>query len=768
MTLRITILLLIPVLCIAYVGDWSVISDIQEGLCATTYDGYVWFGTEGGAVKLEPNNGNYTVYTNADGLGGLEIVSLVEDAQGYLWYASKNGYIGVLLDDKWYSSDELAKNFYQINRLVSYDENIWVCTSNGIIRANPVPTTFSIIQFAEFIENFSDFPPQTEVDDIVFFQGKIFVATPLGIAFAPMDTNLTNPSVWETTAVYNTSDSTSYSRGIIDFAIHHDTLFALAPKESWGQPVVYYFDDGTLDVYEPASSFSIYEGWDITSLDDTLWVMNGGGLYYFSDTYNSFLMKYSDGVRNGAFGITEVDGRKFCATGYGYGVIENDTIEVTPFNSILGKTISDVVFTDSVIVVTTSSKAVNIFDGKNWRFLDYYGFLPYFEDSLTDLMHHIFGDLRTAIVTSDGTIWLGSYGSGILKIYPDSSFQIWTDTNSSLCTSVSGMSYPIANRMRLDPDGNLWVVSYNSSDNEPIKVWTSDKYDDPYGAVSFGLSRGVPNKSVRAIACNSYMVSVATAYGAGIIIHNGTIGDTSDDTYISLVGRLHNDEVNATAIDPDGKVWFGTMDGLAYWDPAGYVVEIPMPEDISATIISLAADSLGNVWIGTLDGAAEYMHDGYFATFKSSNSDDAPPQDKTPLLDDAIGTIAGSIIGGVYTDGKSGDIWFGFNDGLVVLHSPYKKNYEIEEMKIFPNPAIARRGITPTVYISNVPPDAPLLIYDSAGNLVREIAHYWKGQDGVFRWDCKNNDGELVAPGVYSIAAPSENGIAKGKVFFVR
>jgi len=764
MNWRTIILLLIPIICLAYVGDWTVVGDIQEGLCAESYNNYIWFGTMGGIVKIDPDDRTYTVYTNADGLGGLEIVGLITDEQGYLWYASKNGYIGALVDNKWYSSDELAKNFYRLNRLVYNDDDIWVCTSNGIIRATPVPTTFSVIQFGEFIESFNDFPPQTEVTDIAFFHGTIFVATPLGIAFAPMDTNLTNPAVWETTTVYNGTDI----RGVTDFAIHHDTLFALAPKESSGQPVVYYFDDGSLNIYEPASSFSIYEGWDILSLDDTLWVMNGGGVYYYSETYSSFRKRYSDGARAGAFGVAEINGEKFYATGYGLGVIENDTIKVSPFNSIFGQTISDVVFTDSVMVVATNNKAVNIFDGTNWKFWDYYSFLPYIPDSLTSAVSDIFGRIKSAVVTSDGTIWLGTYGAGILKIFPDSSFDIWNDTNSSLYTSVSGMSYPIANRMRLDPDGNLWLVSYNSADNKPIKVWTPDKYNEPDSAIAFGTSQGIPNKSVRAIACNSYMVSVATAYGAGIIIHNGTIDNTSDDIYISLVGQLHNDEVNATAIDPDGKVWFGTMDGLAYWDPAGYIVEVPMPDDLSATIISLAADSLGNIWIGTLDGAAEYMHDGYFATFKSSNSDDAPPQDRTPLLDDAIGTIAGSIIGGVYTDGRSGNIWFGFNDGLVALHSPYKADYEIESMKIFPNPAIAQRGIAPTIYISNVPPDAPLLIYDAAGNLVREIAHYWKGQDGVFRWDCKNDDDKLVAPGIYSIAAPSESGIVKGKVFIVR
>ncbi|RKZ26039.1 hypothetical protein DRQ26_05000, partial [bacterium] len=218
----------------------------------------------------------------------------------------------------------------------------------------------------------------------------------------------------------------------------------------------------------------------------------------------------------------------------------------------------------------------------------------------------------------------------------------------------------------------------------------------------------------------------------------------------------------------DGKIWFGTADGLAYMDQSGIIDTLIMPTDISGTITSLAADSFGNIWIGTLDGAAMYMPDGYFATFKSAFSDDASRQDITPLYSDAVGVISPIPLGGVFTDGRSGDIWFGFDGCAVVLHSPYSASESLKPLKIYPNPAVAERRIVPTIYIADVPPDAPLLIYNSAGELVRQIEHYWKAQDGVFRWDCTNDAGQLVAPGVYVIAAPSENGIAKGKLLLIR
>ncbi len=698
------------------------------------------------------------------------------DDNGYLWYVSRNGYIGAKVGNRWYSSDVLAKNYYRLNKVTFFDDNLWICSSKGVIRATPTPTTFAVVQFNEFMETFGDYPPQTEVTDIAFHNDTVFVATPLGLAFASIEDNLVNPAVWETTAVWDISadsSDTSYdSRGVSRLEVHKDTLWILAIKEQSEQDIVYYFMDGSIHKLELAIPFSVWETHNIISMDDTLWLLNPGGVYYYSESNNVFSRKNSDAPLQGGFGLAMINDKKFCATGYGMGVFEMDNnIRVTLFETIFGTAISDVVFADSLTIVSTSSEAINIFDGADWYFMDYYKFLPYIEEETDDIkaaVYGVFGDLRSAIVTPDGTMWLGSYGNGILKIFPDLTFEVWDTTNSALHTSVPGLNFPIANRFRIDSYGNLWVMCYVSQDEAPIKVWTPENYDDPYGAVSFDTSCGIPDKAVRAIACGMDRVGVATANGAGIIIHKGTIPNKSDDVYISLKGLLLNDEVNAVAITPDNRVWFGTMDGLSYWDPAGYLVDVPMPDDLSATIMSLCADSSGNVWIGTLDGAALYMPQGYFATFKSFSSYDAPPEDRTPLLNDVIGTLAGSIIGGIYTDGTSGNIWFGFNEGAVVLHSPYKTDSNIEDIYIHPNPAIADRGILPQIYIGNVPADSPLIIYDAAGNLVREIEFFWKGHDGVFHWDGKNEYGEPVASGVYFIVAPSQNGIAKGKLFIAR
>jgi len=757
--------IVIPSICFAFIGDWTVWGNAQEGLCITTNNGYVWFGTKGGIVKMNPITEEYELHTTHEGLGGLEIVGLASDDNGYLWFAAKNGYVGAYVGSKWFSVDDLSKNFYQLNRLAFHSGYLWFCTSKGIVKATAVPTSFSIIQFNEYIENFGDFPPQTGVNDIAFLGNTVFVATNEGLAYADIDDNFANPTTWDTTAVW---DDAVTSRGIVALEIHHDTLWAMARILESGQPGIFYFDEGELKELNLSSGYTPTDGWELTSLNDTLWALTKWELRYYSPEENRFTVATLDVPRYGCYGITSMSGKTFCATFYGYGILENDTADVDFFNTILGGTISDIVFVGDKVIVSSNNKAVNILENGSWTNYDYYVLEHIVPDWLESTVRGTFGSLRSAIVTDDGTLWLGSYGHGIIRILPDSTVEQWCDTTSSLETSVAGLNYPIANRFRLDPNGNLWVMSYVSEDNVPLKVWTPDNYNEPYGAIGFSTIQGIPNKAVRAISCAWDRVAVATAYGAGIIIHKGTIDSTGDDIYYNLAEQLPNDEVNAVTIGIDGKIWFGTTDGLAYWDPANYIVEVPMPDDLSATIISLAADSSGNIWIGTLDGAAVYLPSGHFATFKSAFSDDAPPSDRTPLIDDAIGTIAASIVGGVHTDGISGAIWFGFNEGAVVLNSPYQQDYEITDLFIYPNPAIAVRGIMPTVCIADAAPDAALIIYDAAGNIIREIPHYMKGHDGVFRWDCKNDNGRFVAPGIFIILASSENGSAKGKLLLIR
>ncbi|MCD6532079.1 hypothetical protein J7K99_06525, partial [bacterium] len=421
-----------------FVGNWEVFGNANDCLSIVSDGSSLWLGTSGGVVRYEPS-GNYNIYTTLDGLGALKISSLTVDSNGYVWYVSENGYVGAFVDGMWRTADELAQNFYELNKIRYYNGRLWIASNKGIVRAKPVPTSFTVVQFEEYIEHFADFPSQIAVNDIEFFHDTIFAATEYGIAFAPVDANLINPAVWETTAVWDTiPEGGVISRGVKALGVYHDTLWILAVIQNSGDHSLYYFDGSHISKKTLASSFS-RDANEICTAADTMWIVDETGVFFYSESDNNMVRVSVDAPLMGAREVTECSGKVYFATRYGIGWTEGGKIEVLAFNSMYGSAISDVVFPGDTAVVATPG-CVNIFDGTHWSFLDYYTYYLSVSDypsSTLNTIRVIFGLLRSAIITPDGVLWLGSYGSGLLKIYPDSSFEIWNDTTSCLATSGS-------------------------------------------------------------------------------------------------------------------------------------------------------------------------------------------------------------------------------------------------------------------------------------------------------------------------------------------
>lgn len=747
-------------------GDWTVWTSPQECHCVIKYNNYAWFGTSGGVVRLDPNSFDCKIYTNLEGIGGLDVISL-DTAKGCIWYASSNGYVGYFDGTKWNSVDDLYKNAIVINKMRVFDGYMWLCTSRGLIKSRPVPNTFSIIQFLEFVENIAFLPAQSPTYDVIYHNGYIYVATDAGVAKASISSNLSSPFSWEVLPIAaleeDSLDTTITYLGAYSLTVHRDSLF-VGTKFVSGCPSVYKLHGDTLIIFSDLSTREPM----LISVNDTLWLTSKWGLYYYDETRGRFRLISYDAPFPSVYGLVDVEGKRFLGGVYGYFIYEDRKIVSHLFNAPLGKNVADITFSGGRVVLTTFGKAFNVYDGKQWRQFDVRLLKKYMSDSVYNLAKPFFQLLMTGAHDFEGRIWLGSYGSGILRFNPDSTVEIWNAKNSSLHTSApDNDNYPVVARVRVDPFGNVWAACYMSRDNKALKVWPRAKVNNPNGAIGFAYPKALPGISVTDIACSWDKVAIATTDGAAIIVHHGTIEDTLDDEYIILREQLPTAFVRAVTIDSEDRVWFGTDDGLCYYE-AGSVVKLTMPADVSGTITSLAADEHGNIWIGTIDGAAVLLREGYYSTFKSTFSESAPPQDRTALISDKLGyTYSEIMLGGVFTDGISGDIWFGFEGGAVVLHSPYAESPVVRPLRIYPNPAVAERGILPTIYIADVPSDAPLLIFDASGQLVRHFESYWKAHDGVFRWDCTNQNGEKVAAGVYTCVAPSENGVAKGKVLII-
>lgn len=112
---------------------------------------------------------------------------------------------------------------------------------------------------------------------------------------------------------------------------------------------------------------------------------------------------------------------------------------------------------------------------------------------------------------------------------------------------------------------------------------------------------------------------------------------------------LINNTVNCLAIDDNDNLWFGTQEGVSFFDGTdwtNYDVN-SHPELINNTITAIAVDADGNVWLGTDFGVSKF--DG--TTFTNYTDDDGLADNRVKYINqDAVGNI-----------------WIANNDGISIF-----------------------------------------------------------------------------------------------------
>ena len=99
------------------------------------HDGGLWIGTVGQGL-LHVHEGKTDVFTQADGLSGREVGTLLEDREGSVWVATTTGldrFREFTVTTLW-ANQASAKEAYSV--LASKDGSVWLSTSTGLNRLN--------------------------------------------------------------------------------------------------------------------------------------------------------------------------------------------------------------------------------------------------------------------------------------------------------------------------------------------------------------------------------------------------------------------------------------------------------------------------------------------------------------------------------------------------------------------------------------------------------------------------------------------------------
>ncbi len=122
------------------------IYSVNEGLANSTVhhlmqdqNGYLWFATDAGINRFDGNN--FETFTMDDGLGDNTIYEIKEDSQGRIWFMPYNGQLSYYKEEIFYNEsnapvfNQIEYNSSVFSFLEDNDQNLWFVYSNkGLVK----------------------------------------------------------------------------------------------------------------------------------------------------------------------------------------------------------------------------------------------------------------------------------------------------------------------------------------------------------------------------------------------------------------------------------------------------------------------------------------------------------------------------------------------------------------------------------------------------------------------------------------------------------
>ena len=427
--------------------------------------------------------------------------------------------------------------------------------------------------------------------------------------------------------------------------------------------------------------------------------------------------------------------------------------------------------TDAVsLLANAATNTVDIFIGgfkDNTTGLDRRGFYEYQNGQWTNYTAANFSatefpnlaDLTRGTRTSDGTLYIASYGNGLLEWKGPGQFKQYTAgagslLRSSLPASASNtLDYVRVTDVAADPNnGNVWVLNRHQFANVPglLRLHPRTGTWDAVPAYS-----GFENLS--RVAIDDFGNPWATqarngGTGAGVVAYDTT---ARTPYFFTTLSGLPSNSLYAIARDRSGDMWVGTAAGVATCSPgllatngtASNYFATPVvrqgtgsgyPALYSEAVTCIAIDGANRKWFGTTNGLWLFNDKASEALlhFTTTNS----PLPSNTIIDVAV-------------NDKTGEVFVATSGGVV----SYQGSATITEGKpscaqVFPNPV--RPDFAGTVGINSIVNNGLVKITDVAGHLVYST----RAAGGTVTWNLADTDGRRVRSGVYLVLTSDAEG----------
>jgi hypothetical protein len=363
-------------------------------------------------------------------------------------------------------------------------------------------------------------------------------------------------------------------------------------------------------------------------------------------------------------------------------------------------------------------------------------------------------DMSRGARTPDGTLYVASYGDGLLEWKGKGEFRIFNDTNSPLRNFANAARATNVSDVAADAAGNVWVVVRH------LLPQTSGLYKLVPATTDWTVSpfvEGLQTLDRLALDDVGYVwVSVSrktdgTAASPGVIAVDPS--GANAPRYFSTASGLPSNEVYDLHKDRRGDMWVATITGVGVLnDPGsaflpGSVFRAPIvrrgegagfPALFNEAVRAIAVDGGNRKWFATDNGLWLFSEDADEALLHFTTANSPLPSNRIVDVD---------------VNDKTGEVWVTTDGGVV----SYRGAATVTEgppscSKVFPNPV--RPGFTGVVGIAGLANNALVKITDIAGHLV----YATKANGGTVTWDLNTAEGQRVRSGVYLVLTSDADG----------
>lgn len=370
----------------------------------------------------------------------------------------------------------------------------------------------------------------------------------------------------------------------------------------------------------------------------------------------------------------------------------------------------------------------------------------YNEGNRTELAG-VFDMIPVALHPSQERVYLGSYNRGLVEVTPDS-VHVWGEAGTALRTPALDPSTVRVTGLAFDDDENLWISNYESP--TPVVVYRNDGTWE-----SYPLTSGTGAISQMVIDRNQYKWMVISRGGGGIAVLNETVTSGAPYRFLTTANsELPTNDVNCLAVDQDGDVWVGTIQGTVVFECGGnlfrpegctgrrvIVSEDDFGEYLLATenVRAIAVDGADRKWFGTDNGIFVQSPSGEETLLRFTVNNSPLPSNK--IIDIAINP-------------DDGEVFIATEEGLVSYRSDATQggNTHAEEVRVFPNPV--RPDYDGPIAIRGLVSDADVKITDISGQLIYQT----RANGGQAIWNGRDYNGRPAATGVYLVFSSGSGG----------